>query len=110
MTTPIRTLIVDDEPLARNHLRSMLANDDEIEIVGEYGSGSEAVEAIRRDEPDLVQRAIRGLPAQFRFERPLGARAVRLERFALEIHPRAITIERLLQCRHDDPREPMFER
>lgn len=54
MTTPIRTLIVDDEPLARNHLRSMLANDDEIEIVGEYGSGSEAVEAIRRDEPDLV--------------------------------------------------------
>ena len=54
MTTPIRTLIVDDEPLARNHLRSMLASDEEIEIVGEYGSGSEAVEAIRRDEPDLV--------------------------------------------------------
>lgn len=54
MTTPIRTLIVDDEPLARNHLKSLLAPDEEIEIVGECGSGSEAVDAIRRDEPDLV--------------------------------------------------------
>jgi two-component system LytT family response regulator len=52
--TAIRTLIVDDEPLARNHLRSLLAPDEEIEIVGECGSGSEAVDAIRRDEPDLV--------------------------------------------------------
>jgi two-component system LytT family response regulator len=54
MTSTIRTLIVDDEPLARNHLRSLLAPDEEIEIVGECGSGSEAVDAIRRDEPDLV--------------------------------------------------------
>ena len=54
MTAPIRTLIVDDEPLARTHLRSLLAPDEDIEILGECGSGSEAVEAIRRDEPDLV--------------------------------------------------------
>lgn len=54
MTSPIRTLIVDDEPLARTHLRSLLAPDSEIEIVGECASGAEAVEAIRRDEPDLV--------------------------------------------------------
>jgi two-component system LytT family response regulator len=54
MTEPIRTLIVDDEPLARTHLRSLLAPDEDIEILGECGSGSEAVDAIRRDDPDLV--------------------------------------------------------
>jgi two-component system LytT family response regulator len=54
MTAPIRTLIVDDEPLARTHLRSLLAPDEDIEILGECGSGSEAVDAIRRDDPDLV--------------------------------------------------------
>lgn len=35
MTEPIRTLIVDDEPLARTHLRSLLAVDEDIEILGE---------------------------------------------------------------------------
>jgi two-component system LytT family response regulator len=54
MTEVIRTLIVDDEPLARTHLRSLLEPDDEIEVVGECGSGAEAVDAIRRDDPDLV--------------------------------------------------------
>lgn len=54
MTDAIRTLIVDDEPLARSHLRSLLSHDQEIEVVGECGSGAEAVDAIRRDDPDLV--------------------------------------------------------
>ena len=52
--TPIRTLIVDDEPPARAGMRSLLAADQEIAIVGECASGSEAVRAIRDAAVDLV--------------------------------------------------------
>ncbi|HMJ08257.1 MAG TPA: LytTR family DNA-binding domain-containing protein [Pyrinomonadaceae bacterium] len=50
----IRTFIVDDEPLARARVRRFLRDEDDIEIAGEYGDGSAAVEAISRDKPDLV--------------------------------------------------------
>lgn len=50
----IRTLIVDDEPLARQGLRVALEKDQGIEIVGEAGDGVEALERIRADRPDLV--------------------------------------------------------
>ena len=50
----IRALIVDDEPLARQSIRLLLKADAEVEVVGEAGSGAEAVKAIRRHSPDLV--------------------------------------------------------
>jgi two-component system, LytTR family, response regulator len=50
----IRTLIVDDEPLARTNLRVLLRPHPHIEIVGEPQSGLEALEAIRKTKPDLV--------------------------------------------------------
>jgi two-component system, LytTR family, response regulator len=50
----IRTLIVDDEPLARVNLAVLLRRDREVEIVGECGSGMEALAEIRRARPDLV--------------------------------------------------------
>lgn len=50
----IRVLLVDDEPPARRLLRAMLADEADVEIAGEAGSGAEAVEAIRRLSPDLV--------------------------------------------------------
>jgi two-component system LytT family response regulator len=53
-STPIRTLIVDDEPLARRTIRVLLEGDREIEIIGECGSGPEAVDAIRKKTPDLL--------------------------------------------------------
>jgi two-component system LytT family response regulator len=52
--TSIRTLIVDDEPLARSNLTVLLRADREITIVGECGSGREAFTAIRSAEPDLL--------------------------------------------------------
>ncbi len=54
MKQPIRTLIVDDEPLARSNLAVLLHLDPEIELVGECGSGREAAEVIRSKQPDLV--------------------------------------------------------
>ncbi len=50
----IRALIVDDEPLAREWVRSAIAEDPELEVMGECGDGFEAAEAIRRLKPDLV--------------------------------------------------------
>ncbi len=54
MPMRIRTLIVDDEPLGRERIRSLLEGDPEIEIAGECGSGLEALEAIEQAKPDLV--------------------------------------------------------
>jgi two-component system, LytTR family, response regulator len=51
---PIRTLIVDDEPLARDCVRLALGNQPGIELVGECGDGPSAVAAIRRSVPDLI--------------------------------------------------------
>jgi two-component system LytT family response regulator len=49
-----RTLIVDDESLARERLRQLLQNEPEIEIVGECADGRGAAAAIRKEAPDLV--------------------------------------------------------
>jgi two-component system, LytTR family, response regulator len=53
-TAKVRTVIVDDEPLARSNLLVLLGSDPEIEVVAQCGSGVEAVEAIRRLQPDLL--------------------------------------------------------
>jgi two-component system LytT family response regulator len=50
----VRTLIVDDQLLARELLRRMLKDEPDIEIVGMPSSGPEAVEAINSLAPDLV--------------------------------------------------------
>ena len=52
--TPIRAVIVDDVALARERVRLYLADEHDIEIVGEAASGAEAVRAISRLAPDLV--------------------------------------------------------
>jgi two-component system LytT family response regulator len=50
----IRTLIVDDEPLARERLRTLLERESDVDVVGECGEGLDAVETILRLTPDLV--------------------------------------------------------
>ncbi len=50
----IRTLIVDDEELARDRLRSLLTPFPDVEVVGEAEGGEEAVEKIGTLKPDLV--------------------------------------------------------
>ena len=50
----IRTLIVDDEPLARRRIRRMLAHDPEVAIVGDCSNGREAIAAIKSESPDLI--------------------------------------------------------
>ena len=50
----IRTLIVDDEPIARRGIRQLLRQEPDIAIVGECADGREAVAAIKEQKPDLV--------------------------------------------------------
>jgi two-component system LytT family response regulator len=50
----VQVLIVDDEPLARRHLRTILEADSEVVIIGEAANGREAVQMIERLTPDVV--------------------------------------------------------
>jgi two-component system LytT family response regulator len=51
---PLRVLVVDDEPLARQRLLDLLTRADGVDIAGTAGSGREAVEQIGALAPDLV--------------------------------------------------------
>jgi two-component system LytT family response regulator len=52
--TKIRTLVVDDEPLARERVLSLLQQESDVEVVGECSDGGQAVTAIQSQSPDLV--------------------------------------------------------
>jgi two-component system LytT family response regulator len=51
---PIRTIVVDDEPLARTRITRLLARFEDIQVIGEAKNGHEALEMIRNYRPDLV--------------------------------------------------------
>jgi two-component system LytT family response regulator len=51
---PLRVLIVDDEPLARQRIEDLLAHEQGIEILGTADNGDRAIEKIRAQQPDLV--------------------------------------------------------
>lgn len=50
----IKTLIVDDEAIARDRVRRFLAAEPDIDVLGECRNGREAVAAIKKLQPDLV--------------------------------------------------------
>jgi len=56
---PIRALVADDEPVARDLLRSMLGDHADIEVVAECSDGKRAVQAIRKERPDVAFLDIR---------------------------------------------------
>ena len=50
----IRALVVDDEPIARERVLSLLQQEEDVEVIGECGDGPQAVSAIQHHTPDLV--------------------------------------------------------
>ena len=54
MSETLRVIIADDERPARSLLASMLLEFDEVSLVGEASTGTEAVELIERERPDLA--------------------------------------------------------
>ena len=55
----IRVAVVDDQPLIRTGLRTLLEHAADVEIVGEAGDGDSAVALVRRYRPDVVLMDIR---------------------------------------------------
>jgi two-component system, LytTR family, response regulator len=50
----IRTIVIDDEPLVRISIMRVLRADKDIEVIRECGDGIAALEAIKREHPDLI--------------------------------------------------------
>lgn len=58
-TTTIKVLAVDDHPLVRKGIASILSNEGDMQLVGEAGNGREAVEMFRQFHPDIVLMDLR---------------------------------------------------
>jgi len=54
MAGPTKVVIVDDHPLFRQGLRQLVETDGQFELVGEAGTGDEALALIRRSKPDIA--------------------------------------------------------
>ena len=83
----IRVLLADDHQLFRQGLRSMLANDAGIEVIGEAENGRRALELARQLVPDVVVMDI-SMPDLNGIEatRQIAARAPRTRVLALSVH------------------------
>ncbi|MGA5298172.1 response regulator transcription factor [Streptomyces koyangensis] len=55
----VRVVLVDDQPLVRSGLRVLMADAPDIDVVGEAGTGAEAVQLVRDTEPDVAVMDIR---------------------------------------------------
>ncbi len=74
----IRVLLTDDHTLFRRGIHTLLAEESDIEVVGEAANGSEAVEKVGRMRPDVVLMDI-GMPGLSSFEATRQIRKVRPE-------------------------------
>jgi two-component system, LytTR family, response regulator len=54
MKNEIRTMLIDDEPLARESLKIFLSEFEDFHVVAECSNGLQAIDAINTEEPDLV--------------------------------------------------------
>jgi DNA-binding NarL/FixJ family response regulator len=83
----VRVVLADDQPLVRAALRMVITDAPDIEVVGEAGDGSEAVEAAERQRPDVIVMDIRmpgmgGIEATRRItQRVAGTRVIVLTTF-----------------------------
>jgi two-component system LytT family response regulator len=92
MPEPLRVLVADDEPLAREGVRLLCEADPEVLVVGEAANGGDLAEAIQALRPDLVFLDVE-MPAGSAFEalarldgaaRPLFVFVTAYERYALQ--------------------------
>jgi DNA-binding NarL/FixJ family response regulator len=75
-------LLVDDHPLARQGVRTVLEQADDLEIVAEAGNGQEAIQLVASLQPDILLLDLK-MP---------GMRAAEVEAWVREHHPATITL------------------
>jgi len=92
----IRAIVVDDEPLARDELRFMLGQCEDIEVVGEARNASEAQELCRDEQPDVAFLDLR-MP---------GPDGVALAETLMASHPE---LQVIIVSAHDDGALRAFE-
>ena len=87
----IRTVVVEDQALARERMLELLAVENDVDIVAECASGAEAIAAIRELEPDLVLLDLQmpemdgfGVVAQIGPSMPLTIFVTAYDEFALK--------------------------
>ncbi|MFD9871260.1 response regulator [Streptomyces niveus] len=56
---PVRVVLADDQPLIRSGLRVLIADHPDLDVVGEAGTGAQAVQLVRELRPDVVVMDIR---------------------------------------------------
>lgn len=56
---PLRVLMIDDHPVVRKGIRSLISNYDEVEVVGEANDAAEGLDQLKTLEPDVVLLDIR---------------------------------------------------
>ena len=113
---PIRVLIVDDEPLARERLRDLLADTDDV-VVDEARDGTEALSKIDAHDPDLVfldvqMPEVTGLDVVERVgaaQMPLTVFVTAYDQYALEAFD-ASAVDYLLKPFDDERFEAAFDR
>jgi two-component system, NarL family, response regulator NreC len=97
--TPIRVVLVDDHAIVRTGLKAVLAETDEIEVVGEASGGNEALDLLRTVSADVVVMDISmsdgdGLTATRSITREHGAPRV----LVLTMHAEEAYLEAVLEA------------
>lgn len=87
----IRVAVVDDQALVRGGFRAILAAQPDIEVVGEAGNGTEALDVVARTAPDVVLVDVRmpemdGIDATRRITATSTCRVLMLTTFDLDEH------------------------
>ncbi|MGZ8899095.1 MAG: response regulator [Limisphaerales bacterium] len=94
-----RILIVDDHPMMRDGLRQLIANEPDLEVVGEAGDANEALDEAEKLKPDLAivditLRSSNGLD----LIKDLQIRAPRTAVLVLSMHDESLYAERVLRA------------
>lgn len=85
-TSPVRVVVVDDDPLARNALAMYVRSAPDLSVVGTFGNGAEAVAALETQPADVVLMDVRmpvmdGVTATERIARDGSARVILVTTF-----------------------------
>jgi two-component system response regulator NreC len=95
----LRVLIADDDPMLRDGLRSLLESKEDIEVIGEAGDGTEAIELSRALRPDVVIMDI-SMPRLNGFEatRRLKASDPTVKVIGLSVHSNNLYVVEMLEA------------